>query len=150
MKLTSLDDLFTLAEETPFFEKLQHDLTIKWGSNTAYEWAKQRSLGKLLQDTGVQIDREMSGGDPTVPLSAGPETARLNAEFRPVTPARVEDVMRNTYHALGISCIEEKEKQEMSAKLEGIMDKLQLQITPQQRQSIASHVPTRKPPKMGG
>jgi hypothetical protein len=106
MSTYSLDDLFVLAEETPFLEKLGQD-----------------GMDKLLQDVGVQIDREMTGYDPSDP-APGPETARLNAEYEPVTPERVHSTLKGAYAALGLSQTEDAER------FKRIMEKLQISVTP--------------------
>jgi len=46
------------------------------------------AIVKLQQDVGVQIDRQMNGFDENEP-APGPETARLNAAYEPVTDVRL-------------------------------------------------------------
>lgn len=82
MELLKLDNLFIIAEATPFLEQAEAELYQSGNAETA------RNLNKLMQDTGVQIDREMNGFDENEP-APGPQTAALNASYEPVTPRRL-------------------------------------------------------------
>lgn len=118
MKFLSLDDLFIIAEETPFLEKLQ----------SAIPQDRQAELSKLMQDAGVQIDREMNSGDPEVPVIAGEETARLNAEYKPVTSERVTHVLQQAYLDIETSRMVADRKQDMLGQTCRIMEKLKISI----------------------
>lgn len=89
----TLDSLFALAEAGPLLDKVE--TALRGGGRV--ELAD--SLLKLQQDVGVQIDREMSGYDPAEP-SPGPETARLNAAYQPVTEERIGAVLNGVANAL--------------------------------------------------
>src|SRR4051812_48115446 len=124
MSLSSLDDLFVLAQETPFLEKLHKSLRQEgnFGNQLTHQWLTQRQLPRLLQDAGVQIDREMIGYDPAEP-APGPETARLNAEYTPVDQKRVRQVLQSAYEALNVSRMKDEEKAGMKRSLTEIMEK---------------------------
>ena len=85
MSELGLNELFTIAQASPVLDQVEAELT-----NSGKEM-QARALHKLQADAGVQIDREMSGFDENEPAVApGPETARLNAAYEPVTVSRLD------------------------------------------------------------
>lgn len=82
MELLNLDELFIITEATPALEQVETALRQSGNAETADR------LNKLMQDAGVQIDREMNGFDENEPAS-GPQRAVLNAAYEPVTSARL-------------------------------------------------------------
>jgi hypothetical protein len=82
----SLDDLFKVAEAAPLLEEAEASLRGQGQEKRA------RSLSKLQQDAGVMIARRM---DPDYDPMAGPETARLEEAFSPVTTARALSVLED-------------------------------------------------------
>ena len=85
--------LFQLAEAAPVLDKTEAALRLCGNKDAA------DALLKLQQDVGVTIDREFNGYDPAAP-APGPETARLNAAYKPVTPERLSGALRASYAAL--------------------------------------------------
>ncbi len=82
MKEPDLDQLFAIVEASPLLDGVENELHKLGRADEA------GVLCKLQQDAGVQIDREFSSYDENEP-APGPETARLNAAFEPVTAARL-------------------------------------------------------------
>lgn len=83
MPALDLDQLFALAEASPALDEAEAALRAQ-GLTTEAD-----ALLKLQEDTGVAIDREMNGYDPAEP-APGPESARLNAAYLPVTAERLD------------------------------------------------------------
>lgn len=82
MKPLNLDELFIIAEATPVLEQVEAALRQSGSAETADR------LNKLMQDTGVKIDREMRGFEENE-LAPGPQTAALNAAYEPVNSGRL-------------------------------------------------------------
>lgn len=108
MELLNLDELFIIAEATPVLEQAEAALRQSGNAETA------NRLNKLMQDAGVQIDREMNGYDENEP-APGPQTAALNAAYDPVTPARLS-VLRDAAASLS--------GHDMLESLNGVMQSL--------------------------
>jgi hypothetical protein len=96
--MVSLDMLFQIAEASPALDKVEASL--REGGHTRIA----DDLLKLQQDTGVAIDREMCGYDPAEP-APGPETAKLNAAYEPVTVSRLQDTFQSTVAAIPDSAV---------------------------------------------
>lgn len=87
MTLLNLDQLFEIAMAAPALDLVEDELRQSTHENEA------NALHKLQEDSGVQIDRIMTGSDGSEP-APGPETARLNKSFEPVTIERVNTLQQ--------------------------------------------------------
>ena len=135
----SLDDLFILAEATPFLEALDKSIREKETGRLPRQWATQDSIEKLLQDTGVQIDREMNGYDANE-QAPGPQSACLNAAYQPVDQERINSVLKNAY-----ACLDDGEKSQARQKLSEIMSALHVSLPLQPTTAKPAHKPNMRP-----
>lgn len=100
MAILDLEQLFTIAENSIFLDSVEKALRDQ-GHNT-----EANALNKLQQDVGVAIEREMNGYDENQP-APGPETARLNAAYEPVTFERL-DILTQTHQLLSGGVLKNK------------------------------------------
>lgn len=76
------DALYAIAEFSPELDTIERVL-----AENGLQ-ALSAALVKLEQDVGLQMDRETCGFDET-DVPPGPISARLSADFEPVTPERL-------------------------------------------------------------
>ena len=88
MPQLDLDALFVIAEAGPLLDKVAAEVP----------QALAQRLSKLQEDTGLEIDHEMTGAPLTGP-GEGPESARLRAAYEPVTAERLQ-VLSECFKAL--------------------------------------------------
>lgn len=91
--LLSIEKLIPLVESGLFFDEIESALYAERKDAAA------QTLTKLMQDAGVQIDREFRGHKNIIHRT-GSKAARLEAVYTPVTAARLNAVLRIAHAAL--------------------------------------------------
>ena len=104
--MLSVDQLYPLLESSPLLDRVEAALI------AAGKLMSAQKLNKLQQDAGVQVDRAFTGAEPGDP-APGPQSAKLNAAYEPVTADRLNGTLRDSYMMLNDGGV----KQELGALL---------------------------------